>query len=100
MNGFTLEADSYRKAAEQGKMGKEEGEQFCRIYDFLGTCSEDDFYKLFDSTAFNEIAKDYMRLTVRELVDEGTLDEDQGRAVRNRFSLLFDEKQAKEVCEG
>lgn len=100
MNGFTLAADSYRQAAKQGKIGKEEADQFCRIYDFLGACSQNDFYRLFDSSAFNEIAKDYMRLAVRELVDEGTLDEDQGKAVRNRFSLLFDEKQAKEVCEG
>ncbi len=100
MNGFTLMAESYRKAAEQGKIGKEEAAQSCRIYDFLGSCSKDDFYTLFDSSAFNEIAKDYMRLAVRELVDEGTLDEEQGKAVRNRFAYLFDEKQAKEVCEG
>lgn len=38
-----------------------------------------------------------MGLAVEELVSEGELDEDQGRAVRNRFSLLFDEKKAKEV---
>ncbi len=100
MNGFTLLADSYRKAAEQGKISKEQADQSCRIYDFLGTCTQEDFYTLFDSSAFNEIAKDYMRLAVRELVEEGTLEEDQGRAVRNRFALLFDEKQAKEVCEG
>ena len=100
MNGFTLMAESYRKAAEQGKIGQEEAAQSCRIYDFLGSCSQDDFYRLFDSSAFNEIAKDYMRLAVRELVDEGTLDEEQGKAVRNRFAYLFDEKQAKEVCEG
>ena len=100
MTGFTLEADSYRKAAEQGKLGKEEAEQFCRIYDFLGACSEDDFYKLFDSSAFNEIVMCYVRRAVRELVDEEVLDDEQARRVRNRVSLLFDEMQAKEVCEG
>lgn len=91
MNGFTLLADSYRKAGQEHE---------ANLYDFLGTCKGDDFYTLFDSSAFNEIAKDYMRLAVRELVEDGTLEEDQGRAVRNRFALLFDEKQAKEVCEG
>lgn len=99
MNGFKLIADSYRKAAEEGKISKEQADKDCRIFDFLGTCDDDDFYKLFDSSAFNEIAKSYMRLAVKELVSEGTIDEDQGKAVRNRFSLLFDEKQAKDVCE-
>jgi hypothetical protein len=99
MNGFKLMADSYRKAAEEGKISKEQADKDCRIFDFLGTCDDDDFYKLFDSSAFNEIAKSYMRLAVKELVSEGTIDEDQGKAVRNRFSLLFDEKQAKDVCE-
>lgn len=97
MNGFKLIADSYRKAAEEGKISKEQADKDCRIFDFLGTCDDDDFYKLFDSSAFNEIAKSYMRLAVKELVSEGTIDEDQGKAVRNRFSLLFDEKQAKDV---
>ncbi len=99
MNGFKLMADSYRKAAEEGKISKEQADSDIRIFDFLGTCDDDDFYKLFDSSAFNEIAKSYMRLAVKELVSEGTIDEDQGKAVRNRFSLLFDEKQAKDVCE-
>lgn len=99
MNGFKLMADSYRKVAEEGKISKEQADKVCRIFDFLSTCDDDDFYKLFDSSAFNEIAKSYMRLAVKELVSEGTIDEDQGKAVRNRFSLLFDEKQAKDVCE-
>ena len=90
MNGFTMMADSYRKHGEEKK---------ANLYDFLGTCSNEDIYTLFDSSAFNEVAKSYMRLAVRELVDEGELEEEQGIAVRNRFSLLFDEKQAKEVCE-
>ena len=97
MNGFKLMADSYRKAAEEGKIDKEQADKEIRIFDFLATCDEDDFCKLFDSSAFNEIAKSYMRLAVRELVEEEVIDEDQGRAVRNRFSLLFDEKKASEV---
>ena len=99
MNGFEVMADSYRKLAAEGKIPQEEAEKSCKIFDFLGGCDQDDIYALFDSSAFNEIAKSYMRLAVKELVAEGKLDEDQGRAVRNRFSLLFDEKRAKEVCE-
>jgi hypothetical protein len=99
MNGFQLLSDSYKKALSLGEISREEAEKKCRVFDFLATCDQEDFYNLFDSSAFNEISKSYMRLAVKELVSEGTIDEDQGKAVRNRFSLLFDEKQSKEVCE-
>ena len=90
MNVFTMMADGYRKHGKEKK---------AQLYDFLGTCSTEDIYTLFDSSAFNEIAQSYMSLAVRELVDEGELEEEQGLAIRNRFSLLFNEKRANEVCE-
>lgn len=99
MNGYEVMAKTYRKLVEGGRLSKEEAEKKCKVYDFLASCDNEDIYNLFDSSAFNEIAKEYMRLAVKELVSEGTIDEDQGKAVRNRFSLLFDEKQSKEVCE-
>lgn len=99
MNGFKMLAESYRKAAVEGVISKEQADKQCRVFDFLGTCDDEDICTMFDSSAFNEIAKSYMRLAVKELIDEEVIDEDQGRAVRNRFSLLFDEKKAKEVCE-
>lgn len=99
MNGFELMAESYRKIASEGNMAAAEAEKKCKAFDFLASCDEEDIYNLFDSSAFNEIAKSYMRLTVKELVSEGKLDDEQAKAVRNRFSLLFDEKKAKEVCE-
>ena len=83
-------ADSYLKAVqEQANMD--------RILNFLLTCEQSDICRLFDSSAFNEIAKSYLRIAVKELTNEGTIDEEQARAVRNRFSLLFDEKSASEV---
>ncbi|MBQ8134629.1 MAG: hypothetical protein IJ054_05070 [Lachnospiraceae bacterium] len=97
MNGFQLTADSYRKAAEQGKISKDYADKECKVLDFLATCDNADICNMFDSSAFNEIAKSYLRIAVRELTDEGTIDEEQAQAVRNRFSLLFDEKQAHEV---
>jgi len=100
MNGFSMFAETYRKAAEQGKIDKAQAEKKARIFDFLGTCDQEDFYILFDSTALNEIAKDYMRETVRRLVDDGTLEEEQGRAVRNKYSMLFEDLTAKEISEG
>ena len=97
MNGFQLTADSYRKATEQGKISKDYADKECKVLDFLATCDDTDICNMFDSSAFNEIAKSYLRIAVRELTDEGTIDEEQAQAVRNRFSLLFDEKQAHEV---
>lgn len=97
MKEYRLFAESYRKAAEQGNLDKEEAEKIARAYDFLEGCDLEALFNLFDSGAFNEIAKSYMRLAVRELVEEGNIEEEQGKAIRNRFSLLFDEKQAKDV---
>ena len=100
MNGYEIMSNSYKKAAEEGKISKETAEKECRIFDFLATCDEDDIYKLFDSSAFNEIVKSYVRIAVRELASEETITEVHAKAVRNRLSLLFDEKTAKDVCEG
>lgn len=91
MNGFKLMAESYRKAAG------EEAERTASLYDFLGDCTESDICTLFDSTAFNEIAKSYMRLAVKHLTDNGTLNEEQGRAIRNEYSRLFEDMTAKEI---
>lgn len=88
MNGFTMMADTYRKFG---------GKRKAELYDFLAKCSDEDICDLFDSTAFNEIAKGYLRLAVRELVENGELNEEQGQAVRNEFSFLFSEKTAKDV---
>lgn len=90
-------SEKYRQLAEEGQISKEEAEKHARIYDFLSTCDLDDLFILFDSSAFNEIAKSYLRKAVSELITEEVLEEDQARAIRNRFSLLFDEIKANEV---
>ena len=97
MNGFKVMAESLRTASEQGTISKDQADKDIRIYDFLASCSEDDFCRLFDSSAFNDIAKSYLKIAVTELVEEGTLNEDQGQAVKNRLALLFSEKTAKDV---
>ena len=90
-------SEKYRQLAEEGQISKEKAEKYARIYDFLSTCDLDDIFILFDSAAFNEIAKSYLRKAVSELITEEVLEEDQARAIRNRFSLLFDEIRANEV---
>jgi len=100
MNGFSLMADTYRKAAEQGKLDKATADKTARVLDFLSTCDTDDMYTMFDSTAFNEIAKSYMRAAVANLIENGTIDDEQGKAIRNEYAFLFSEKTAKEISEG
>lgn len=97
MNGFKIMADSLRKAAGEGKIEQTQADKQARVYDFLASCDEADIETLFDSSAFNDIAKSYLRLAVKELTEENVIDEEQATAVRNRYSLLFSEKQSGEV---
>jgi len=98
MNGYTMLADSYRKAKEK-ETSQEHKAMFdkeIRILDFLGTCDSDDIYRLFNSSAFNEIAKEYCEKAMREL----EFDIDDIKRVRHTMETLFSEKTAKEIMEG
>lgn len=88
MNGYKVLADAHRKAGQEHEAD---------LFDFLGNCTDDDICTLFDSTAFNEIAKGYLRKALSELQDDGTITSDQAEAVRARHSGLFDEMQAKQI---
>ena len=96
MNGYTVMAESYKKAIEQGKISKEIAEPEIRIFDFLSTCSQDDLYQLVNSSAFNDIMKGYMRKAIKN----AELNEKDEERVLNELRYLFDEKTAKEICEG
>ena len=88
MNGYKVLADAHRKAGQEHEAD---------LLDFIGNCSPDDICFLFDSTAFNDIARAYVRRAVSELQDDKTLTSEQAEAVRARHSGLFDEMQAKQV---
>ena len=88
MNGYTILADTYRKHGQNRK---------ALLMDFLSTCTDEDLCTLFDSAAFNQITMSYVRTAVKELIQEEVIDEEQGTSIRNRVSLLFDEKTAKEI---
>lgn len=96
MNGYKMMAESYKKAIEQGKISKEDAEPEIRIFDFLSTCSQDDLYRLVNSSAFNDIMKGYMNKAVKN----AELSEEDEERVLNELRYLFDEKTAKEICEG
>lgn len=95
MNVFTILADSYREMVDSGRMTSEEAAQKIRIYDFLSTCSQDDFYCLFDSSAFNYIMKNYVRAALKN----AELDEETVIKVMNEIRFLLSEKTAREISE-
>jgi len=83
-------ADAHRKAGQQRQAD---------LLDILAGCTQEDICALFDSTAFNDIAKGYLQQACRELAAEETITEEQAKAVQRRYNVLFSEKRAKEILQ-
>ena len=68
MQGYKLMADSYRKIIELRPEDPNRGdfEKDVKMYDFLGECTEEDIYRLYNSGAFNDITKGYCRKAMKE----------------------------------
>jgi hypothetical protein len=93
MNGFSMMADGYKQLVEKGKIDKEVAEKEIRIYEFLATCDSDDFCRLVDSSAFNDIIRGYLKLAV----ENADIDEKSRGKVMEQLHWIFDEKSSKEV---
>lgn len=93
MNGFELMKDSYIKLMNEGKIDKEIAEKEIRIYEFLATCDTDDFCRMVDSSAFNDIIRAFLKMAV----NNADIDEKSKDKVLNQLRWIFDEKSAKEV---
>lgn len=93
VNGFKLMSDSYKKLMNEGKIDKETAEKEIRIYDFLATCDIDDFCRMVDSSAFNDIIRAFLKMAV----DNADIDEKSKEKVIGQLRWIFDEKSAKEV---
>ena len=90
MNGYKILADAHRKAGQEHKAA---------LFDFLGDCTEEDICTLFDSSAFNDIAKGYLRRALLDLQDDNTITSEQAAAIRERHAGLFDEINAEQAQE-
>lgn len=97
MNGYALLAESCRNMADTGYTNGQELRRKAELYEFLATCNDDDFYTLFDSTAFNEIAKGYLHRALSDLQNDETITSEQAEAIRARYAGVFDEMQARQV---
>ena len=95
MNGFKIIADSYRQLMEKGKIEREVAEKEIRVLDFLATCDTDDFCRMVDSAAFNDIIKGYVRLAA----ENAGIDKKAQQKVVDQCYWIFDMKTAKEVLE-
>lgn len=93
MNGYTLMAESYKKLMNEGKIEKEVAEKEIRIYEFLATCDIDDFCRMVDSSAFNDIIRAFIKMAV----NNSNIDEEAKDKIISQIRWLFDEIPAKEV---
>lgn len=93
MSGYELIAESYRKAAAEFKVSADEAESKARVYDFLASCTAGDIDTLFDSGAFNEIAKNYTRLAMQQ----ANIDEVSQEKVINAMRVIFSNMAAGET---
>ena len=94
MNGYKLIADSYRDFLQTEKdIDKAEVEQKIKALDFLASCSKEEMYELFNSSAFNDVVKGYVLLALDNL----KTDTEQRNAIVNEVSYLFDIKSAAEA---
>ncbi len=95
MNEYKLMADNYRHLIEKGKIDKDTAEKKIRIFDFLSTCDEDDIGILFNSGAFNEIMKGYLKAII---ADAGVNDETASN-LRESTRWVLDTKSAADVLK-
>ena len=95
MNGYEMMAEAYRSAIKEGKIEKEVAEKEIRIYEFLATCDIDDFCRMVDSSAFNDI----IRAFLKQALINAEFDKDNQEKVLSQLRWLFDEKTAREVLD-
>lgn len=97
MTGYDALATTYRKAAADGLMPREEAERRAKVLETLATWGEADLDALADSGVFNPIIVGYARAAGRELAAEGTLSQEQAETVASRVTSLLDSLSAQEA---
>lgn len=94
MNGYKMSADAYRTLRGNSKLDQKDVESNIKTLDFLATCTEEDIYNLFNSTAFNNICMGYVKMALNDFKE---IDEDTKDRLINHVRYKFDTVTAKQA---
>lgn len=87
MNGYQMTADSYRKLLESEKdIDRASTESKIKALDFLATATEKERLELFNSSAFNDVVKGYLKMACDNL----KLEDEVRQGLLNELRYLFD----------
>lgn len=89
MNGYQMTADSYRQLLESDKypdLDREAIKHKIKALDFLATATEEERLELFNSSAFNDVVKGYIKMAV----DNMELEDEVRQGLLNELRYLFD----------
>lgn len=92
MNGYKMSADAYREFKKRDP--KIDVNSNIKVLDFLATCTEEDIYNLFNSTAFNNICMGYVKIALNDFKE---LDEDTKDRITNHVRYKFDTVTAEQA---
>jgi len=94
MNGYKMTADSYRTLRGNSKVDQADVESNIKVLDFLATCTKEDIYNLFNSTAFNNICLGYVEMALNDFKE---LDDDTKDRITNHVYYKFDTVTANQA---
>lgn len=92
MNGYKIMAEAYRQAKKQDPKADVDG--IIKTLDFLATCTQEEIYELFNSSAFNNIVMGYVKIALNDFED---LDYDIKDRISNHVRIMFDTVGAKQA---
>lgn len=92
MNGYKMSADAYREFKKRDP--KIDVDSNIKVLDFLATCTEEDIYNLFNSTAFNNICMGYVKIALNDFKELG---EDMKDRIANHVLYKFDTVTAEQA---
>ena len=92
MNGYKMSADSYRILKKRDP--KIDVDSNIKVLDFLATCTQEDIYNLFNSSAFNHICLGYVEMALNDFKE---LDDDTKDRIINHVRYMFDTEGAKQA---
>ena len=91
MNDYKMTADAYRAIKE--KDPKIDIDSNIKTLDFLATCTKEDIYNLFNSTAFNNICMGYVKNALNDFEE---LSDDMKDRITSHVKYKFDTLTAEQ----